>query len=704
MVKKLLAAWVVVVAAASIPVVPQSPQARASLPAHPVKMVDAVARNGSWAPYAPVSLVLSGRVSGLASAGEPFSATVHFEGRTTRADVLGDRFSVSILAAPDAMVRIEVASTRVHYVSIAGTAAQLKRRSGGDGQVTFLEQHALHVSPTTTAVAFMTRRVLGQDPVSDAEAERVSQAFGSYQNFGEPLISDVSTMASVLARIASGHILLPAGFSTGYQLVSDEAAYRSVLEQAGVKVAAAEYPFRSTDHRPLANLGELPGKLFLTAQVNVSDVPTGGENVKLLNRTSAGLYQVFTSPGGVRSLGKEAAVRPQPEYSASLTAEGELRLVPLQSAVVETFAREDGARTLRTIQARTFRQLTQGDRFSLWASRTEWTESYPDAPERPVTAKSAVELWTGGDLSRIIDPKAWQYIPSRLALPRFCMVRTTSPEMPDGSVLKNCDYVQHQFLAGAAGKMLDVGQKVDAYMQPKAGDSGLFFSWTTLDNSSQLQISTADTHAFFWVIDSPSSAVRVIFYLVENRSGFPLGQTLVGRSLVLQGDYEPFGPSQATGTWKLQGWMPALPYPSDGAQAYITRNVDHRGLDFTGYNGMADPGYPSTWELFDGRAYDTRYLARFSSDTRYVYDCQEATASGASDCSPFRVRYFRPLLRTGQRVYGILDYYYQTQLHRPSFVGPYQVYWHGAMPTYYDCVNGSCSAYGTAGAPQAFAP
>jgi len=90
--------------------------------------------------------------------------------------------------------------------------------------------------------------------------------------------------------------------------------------------------------------------------------------------------------------------------------------------------------------------------------------------------------------------------------------------------------------------------------------------------------------------------------------------------------------------------------------------------------------------------YDTRFRARFGSSTAYVQSCAQAFNSGASACAPTRVRYFRPLSRVSNRVYGIMESYTQDEYFPPNYAGSYTIASRGGVPIYYDCFAGSCAA------------
>jgi len=105
------------------------------------------------------------------------------------------------------------------------------------------------------------------------------------------------------------------------------------------------------------------------------------------------------------------------------------------------------------------------------------------------------------------------------------------------------------------------------------------------------------------------------------------------------------------------------------------------------------------WTMQGERVWERRSRARLSNGTQmYVDDCEVAFNSGATGCSPVRYRYFRPLRRVGQRLYGIEEVHTQTEM-RPRFNS--QPYTLSSSPrtNFQMCTAGACLAYGTATTP-----
>ena len=165
----------------------------------------------------------------------------------------------------------------------------------------------------------------------------------------------------------------------------------------------------------------------------------------------------------------------------------------------------------------------------------------------------------------------------------------------------------------------------------------------------------------------------------------------MGVTLSVSGDYMPLASSQVPGKWET-GYSLSKPfeYPYRPAPAILQRNSDGTGIDYTTYLGINNPGYVSNWQVSGERVFEMRYRATFpTTNARYVQTCEQAFAQGATGCSPYRVRYFRPLMRIGRRLYGIQEYYFQTFFAPPGYTGPYSFVRSGGA-TYLECVAGAC--------------
>lgn len=651
----------------------------------------AISVNGSRAPVPPVRLRVSGDIVGLATPDASATVTVRYGSQAVAASVDGNIYSASILAEPEMMVRVEVDSLRVHYRSLLGSAALLKRRSGGDGQVVVGEHASLRVSPMSTAIAFLSNHVLqGREPGTDAEVELAWRGLGTGPGVATRLTNDLTAAAHVLAQVANGEMALPAGFATGYQLLQDAPALLAALDQDGTRAASLDYPFRTAEHVALGSLSDLPEQLLLMQRIAVVDIPNGSAVTQLLVKKPMDRFDVHLSAVGVTIAGAVPAPSATPEYDATITPTGDLLLIPNTESVMEVYG-ETGVRTRITMHSRTLRRLTQGQRHDLWASRADWEESYPDNPAAPPAAKSSVEIWSGASLAAVAEPVSWSHQSKRVALPSFCMSASTTAGAGDALTL--CETVPHRFDVGGTGVTEDAGWKVGADMQPKPGAWGSPFTWTLLDGQPQMRVVSGDVAVDYWIIDEADGSSDLILFKARNQAGLPAGQTLVGVVLAVTGDYVPYTSANAPGTWRLASNSYDLLYPEVFARGFVVRLANATASEYLDVDGLAGTPIPSNWLVTGERLYDVRYRARFGANTRYVQDCTEAFAAGATACAPWRIRYFRPLARSGSRIYGISDFYFQTALHPPGYAGPYAVTRSAAGSTYYDCTDGTCLSF-----------
>jgi len=645
--------------------------------------------NGAQPLAVPMELTLAGEVYGVAD-GAQISATVYVNGQAFNASVVGRQYTAAIKAlhAGD-MVTVEVVSPKVHYRAILGTYRKLKRFNGGDRRVDLAEYPALQVSPMSTATALLVNRVLGHEPQTDLEFDRATRALAARISRGSSyMVSDLTTTAKVLYDIAIGNMELPSGYGDGYAFVQDQAAYNAYLGTWDEKADLARtYPFDQADFVRLRSLSEIPSTLLLTTGWPQGNVPAGVGGTLMLVNATGNRYWLHGVQGLLNVVGQDT-MTPAQLYDLSITASGELRLDAVNPTPVEGSS-ETATRIRRVVTGYTLRRLTVGDQFSLWASRAEWSDTLIDDPAQHPVNGSSTQVWTASDLDQMTHAAAWNGLQGRRGLPWFCV-----KSLPNRSEtqLTACEWPQHRFDMGGTGVTEDVGPKVDGRMQPQAGGWGVSFSWS-IDTKGRLRVVGPGVETLFWNIDAGDAAADVVVYLTRSASSNPADQSMVGVTLAISGDYMPLSSSQMIGSWEL-GSSVAHPfeYPAAAPVFVLQRNADGSGKDYTNVYGINDVPYLSNWQVAGERVFDTRYRAKFSTGpTRYVQTCEQAFAEGATGCSPNRVRYFRPLMRLGSRLYGIQEFYlqYPTVYAAPDYTGTYSMVRSGAI-TYYECVGGAC--------------
>lgn len=636
------------------------PQAAPGDPAEPIAM------EGSQPKRPPVAMTISGEISGLAPGAVPDSILVRVGNRSFAGQIQGGGYVATIDALdPAEMIVVEVSSQRVRYRSVVGSFDRLIARSGGDRRVEATELPTLRVSPWSSALAFLVRTALkGRDAVSDREFERATRAVSG---------TDLLTANNLLAGVASGATALPDGYADGQQLLQDENAYRTWIGSVSWP-ANPEPAFAQADYAPLRDLSELPSQMLLMAPVQLDNLPVYSSAPQLLLSNTDGSY----------SLHDGQAEPGRPNYDAQLQASGEVVLLPKSPRVIDRY--EGIGRTRMTLARIVLRRMFDGERHDLWLTREEWTRSFPDDPSREPYADHPVNLWSVSDLHAIARANTWTAAPTRRALPWICAIPVSIPTHHE--LLGGCGFVQHRFDPGGSGSTEDHGNKVGADMQPQPAGAGTVFDWVV--DRTQLLVQTPQVSLRYWSIDGEDHADTVI-YLATGTTSAVLGQTVVGVSGSLAVGSEPYTAAQAQGSWTLATAFAAdAAYPNQHYTLEIQRNADGSGeyRDQSVESGAFT--IPMRWQVAGERLYETQSRARSpSGSTRYVSDCASAFADGATACSPTRIRYFRPLQRIGDRLYGIEELHTQFELKPPGYTGDYEVYVN-VRPTFQQCLGGSC--------------
>ncbi|NUO77983.1 MAG: hypothetical protein HOQ32_18470 [Lysobacter sp.] len=630
-------------------------------PGDPAEPIEA---RGSQPKQPPVSLTIAGEIFGLASGAAPDSILVRVGSRSFAGQIQGGGYVATIDAVDRAeMVSVEVVSQRVRYRSIVGSFDRLIANAGGDRRVDAVELPTLRVSPWSSALAFLVRHALqGRDALSNSEFERTTRAVSG---------ADMFQANHLLATVAAGTVALPSGYADGQQWLEDENAYRNWID-GPAPWADPEAVFAQSDYAPLRSLSELSAQTLLMAPVVLDKLPFSSAPLLLLRNTDGSytLHEGEAEPG-------------RPDYAIQLQASGDLVLTPQSPRVIVRY--EGIGRTRMTLGRIVLRRVFDGDRHDLWATRMEWTRSFPDDESRPPELYYPVTLWSGSDLQAVTRTQAWTAAPSRRALPWVCPV--TVPYPTSHELLAECDFVEHRFDPGGSGGTEDHGAKVGANMQPQPAGAGVVFGWNT--DGAQLRVQTPQVDVRYWSIDGDDDADTVI-YLATGTSSGVVGQTLVGVGGSLAVDPVPFQAAQAQGTWTLgTAFITATAYPSPHYTLEIQRNADSSGeyRENSFYDGVQTS--VMRWDSVNERVYDIRTRARFSNGTRYVSDCASAFAAGAQTCAPVRIRYFRPLRAVGGRLYGIEELHTQFDLKPPGYTGNYDVIVN-VRSTFQQCLAGAC--------------
>ena len=640
------------------------PQAAPGDPAEPIEA------RGSRPKLTPVSLTIAGEIIGLAPGAAPDSILVRVGGRSFAGQVQGGGYVATVDALDRAeMVSVEVASQRVRYRSVVGSFGKLIAHAGGDRRVDAAELQTLRVSPLSSALAFLVRTALeGRDAVSDREFEHVSRSL-----FGE----DVFEARAVLDGAASGTVVLPEGYTDGQQLLENEAAYSAWIRSFNGRSGSDEAMFQPIGHAALSSLSELPAQTLLMATIQRDSYPVFANAPQLLLRNTDGSYRWYTDDT------EEAPVN----YGAQLDASGDVVLTPLTPRVFERYEVADRVRY--SLDRVVLRRLFDGDRHDVWVARVQWTRTLAAQPATTLAPDIEIRLWSASDLQQVTRARAWTSAPTRRALPWPCA--RSSATFSSHQRLETCDFVQHRFDPGGSGVTQDHGPKVDRYLRPQAAGAGVAFDWTV--EGDQLLVRTPLATLRYWSIDGDDDTVDTVVYLATGNSGATAGQTWTGVSGSLAIDSVPFEAAQAVGTWTpASARTAATMYPNPHYTLEVQRDVGGDAEQREDGYGSGPRSATLRWEAVGGGVYETLTSAVFNrwEGQRSVRDCATAFAAGAQTCAPSRVRYFRPLKRVGDGLYGIEELHQQFEQKPPGYTGPYDVVAIDVRPNHYRCTAGAC--------------
>lgn len=648
--------------------------------------------NGSH-PLLPPGLTLSGEVTGVPAALQNSITVIAYAGgKAYPAAVDGAAYRVPIGRLADGeMVRIEAFSQRIHYVSAIGSYGKLRQMAGDDSYLDISDHYRLRVSPYSSALAWMIRIALGRDAVSDAEFATATRSIH---------YSDMVSVANTLFLVAYEFFMpLPSGFSDGWQLLGDEAAYRATVE-AYVSAYQATETFESDaisgfldqpDYAKFASLSEMPETTLLLGAVPAGDVAvdvsiysTGRpvSDARLLVKNSDGTITGYSAQGN-------GAVRFDARVSHDYETDGEIILMPIGATFEQVwsytwFSPTTLQRTSRQLQSTRLRRFFVGDGSSIWASTSSWKVRYPDSPSRPSETIYERRIASAIDLDRQYLHNAWVGLSGRRGLPWIC---------ESAAQLEVCEYAQYRFDGAGAGLVEDLGMKLVSGFMPGSNDGQDAFSWS-VDAGGRLQARVRDADITFWTLPGGNTAADSIVYLARGRTPATAEKALFGQTLSLRVEAPAFAEAEAAGTWKPGGTTTVpVRYPNPLADLTIRRNPDFTSQENYSEFGQNVDSFVGGWQWSMQRTYDYQVSASFPSGTQWVTNCSSAYAAGATRCAPRRGRYFKPLKRVGNRMYGIEELYtYSGPLLLSSEYGSLVPERKISRPNFYSCVDGACQA------------
>lgn len=611
--------------------------------------------NGSQ-PLVPLgTLTLSGDVTPLAPQ-QGMRVYVTGGDRTYEAQVQGQGYSVRLFGrdlASTAMVKVEVHSAKVRYVSVLGSYGRLRALAGADGHLSLDEQPALRVSPYSTALALLSEHALGGVAArSDLEFERALRATTG---------AEVLTTTYLLESYTQGTEPLVPSNTTGYAMITPS-RLQGYLTYDYFHPGARAYFASQPSVAGLKSLAELPDQLLLTGALH-QDSPRTTDIVRLLQRESDGSYSLF-----------EENALSQPRYTAALQADGAVHLQPL-GPLARTYVNGMGQTVQRNYLGYTLRRLFKGAYYSHWSVRLEWEELIDG---QSTTGSDALAL-TARDLATWKQADAWAGMDHALrSLPWLCVD-------PSVAELRECEYAQYQPDADTFDHLVNHGDKVDEQMQPLALADGPAMDHWTVDGDGALHVRNDDSDTVFWRVENPQREYGTVVYLSHSRNPLAADQAKVGVSFTIS-QQEP-GPvlGQPVGRWKdTVAYTQPARYSEERTTIVTERRADGSG-DFLdtppGWN--LDP-FPRAlhWSVFDEALFDRNTFFLSGTDET----CAEVLLREPT-CTEGMI-YFRALYRVGQRYWGVYEGYRRV-VDRDGNIAFKR---HASQPLYYECVQGECLA------------
>lgn len=610
--------------------------------------------NGSQPLVPGGQITIVGDVVDLASASEPMSVIARVGNRVFPATVQGHSYSVIVSGGPaTAMVKLEVESTRVHYESMLGSFGRLQARAGADARLVQAEHAWVKVSAYTTALSLMSEFQLdGRMPANDVEIERVMRAI--------PTV-DLEAAAYLLIRSITDPT--PVYFPNGYEMVKNQAEFSLTLhENSGLLYASYGLLSNRPPTSPVASLGELPDRLLMSDGVSALDLPLGGKrSVMLLQKGAGSEVSLF-----------ESYPMANTQYSASITADGTVVLEPSVPPVHRAFDKEYNGIVERRRTRFELRRLYQGDLYSQWAIRMFWTEQVVSSPNQPVVSGSWEYVMAGIDVERWSQPQGWANPANQiLAMPWLCI---------DGeSNLNRCETARHAFAADGSGSTLGYGMKFGADLA-LAGESapGPDFSWVLDAAARTLRITADAINTTFWRVEGNDHGAGTLLYLAQDPAS---GQVQVGMDFAIPQPDPTQWLSSGDGQWRRSDYSVSS---TRYYYYYWPGQFDmSRSAGVATYN-RHPPSSRVPVPLVDYLTY-TQQGAVVDHRVNRVTTPTTCAVYYPATCQTLLV-YFRPLLRVGNRYYGLQEEYEHvaggsvaTTLTRTSSRAAFQ-----------DCLGGAC--------------
>lgn len=612
--------------------------------------------NGS-APLVPGGqFTIVGDVVDLASAAEPMTVIARVGDNIFPAAVQGNTYTVRVSGGPSTtMVKIEVESTRVHYESVLGTFGRLKALAGADARLVQAESSLVQVSSYTTALSLMTEYELGGRPAAnDAEVELAMRGTSA---------EDMEAAAYLMVEATKGYFA-PSSYANGYEMVKDREIFRQTM-QLDYEFFEATWGFLSKrpPTAPVTALSELPTRMFFVGGQPAQAPPLGGKQAVFMLQKNSGNQVSFYEYWPMANT----------QYTASVAADGTVVLVPAVAPAHRAYSIEHGATVERRRTRYELRRLYKGDSYSHWAIKMFWSEQVVSSPNQPVVTGSWEYVMAGTDLERWSLPQGWgsNVANQVIAMPWLCIDAESN--------LNRCEVARHQFAANGTGTTLGFGMKfgTDLAMAGE-GAPGPSFSWLINASARTLTTTQGSINTTYWRVNASHQGASTLVLLAQNQA---TGQAEVALDFMVPQPNASQWLSSAEGQWRRPD------YSSAGKAWYYY------------YDGRFDIDRLGSLATYVKKPYYQRanavpvdYLSYVQQGA--VVDLRANVAGAPTTCDAIYpntcktlLTYFRPLLRAGNRYFGLQEEYEllgssaaTSTLTRTS-----------SISTFHDCIGGPCT-------------
>ncbi|WP_139381551.1 hypothetical protein [Pseudoxanthomonas indica] len=609
--------------------------------------------NGSQ-PLVPGGIVtLVGEVVELAPGGRPMSVVVQVGANDYPAVVQGTTYSVRVSGAPsNAMVKVVVESTRVHYESVLGTYGRLHVLAGADNTLSLSEQPALRVSPYTTALEYLARNSLGHAAGSDREFELAVRSVYS---------DELENAAYLISAVSAGTIALPTLFADGYGMLHDRDRFRDLYYDTAFLAAAKGYLDRQATQAPVASLANIPVKLAMMSALPWHELPMNADQFFLFDRSASG-----------QALFLESISLPSPYYNVSVLPNGVIDLQPWNPYPNQFYRAADNTNVNRTRVRYQLRRLFQGADYSQWVVRLDWKEQVITWDDTGAIETGTDYFVLGGvDMDRWIRPEGWGNLNGKqVALP------TTCPEQNTLQVIQ-CAFARQRFNIGGTGVQVEPGEKMDDdfVLYPVAAD-GVATTWSVDVAARSLSVGHDMLQSTYWKVDDSRYGMSPVVYRSRDTR---YGYTRVGLGFQIPENTPQQGALTAEGDWWADDFRSL---PATYMDYEWQRRVQRDGANNADYRTYIEGTWPTPtrhqWSFANGAWLDSRALV-----TAPMTTCAEIFPAICYS----KGTYFRPLLRAGNRYYGVREEYD----HYNNWVNGSDSLRSRSRAGFYDCLSGPCT-------------